>query len=111
VAGIMGAGRSWTVWMISVLSIPQVGGRDAEVGVAQLSLDHDEGDALPGHLNSMRVPELVGREPAPYSGDLGSPAQLHPHAGGCAWAAACRASQYAEQRADGEARADREPRK
>jgi len=40
-AGIIGADRSWTAAMISVLSIPQVPGGDGEVGMLELSLDHE----------------------------------------------------------------------
>ena len=41
--------------------------------MAELSLDHNEWHALAGHLDGVRVPELVGREPAPYAGGLGNP--------------------------------------
>jgi hypothetical protein len=43
----------------------QVDARDGEVGVSELSLDHDERDALVRHLDCVRVPQLVRREPTP----------------------------------------------
>jgi hypothetical protein len=42
--------------------------------MAELPLDHYEWHALAGHLDGVRVSELVGREPTPYSGGLGCPA-------------------------------------
>jgi len=37
----------------------KVDARDAEVGVSELSLDHDERDALVRHLDRVGVPQLV----------------------------------------------------
>ena len=52
VAGIIGAGRWWTAWMISVLSIPRrIGGGGPEVGMTELPLDDDQRDAFAGHLD------------------------------------------------------------
>jgi hypothetical protein len=63
VAGIIGAGRSWTAWTISVLSIPaQVNRGDREVGVAQLALDDEQRHPLARHLDRVRVSQLVRRE-------------------------------------------------
>jgi hypothetical protein len=77
VAGIIGAGRWWTVWMISVLSIPR---RYAEVipevGMAELALDHQQRDGLAGHLDRMRMPELEWREAAANPGGQRGVAQL-----------------------------------
>jgi hypothetical protein len=41
---------------------------DTEVGMAELALDDDERDAFVGHLDRVRVPELMRREAAPDSG-------------------------------------------
>lgn len=38
-----------------------------EVGVPELALDHDERDALVRHLDRVRVPQLVRREPPAYT--------------------------------------------
>jgi hypothetical protein len=43
----------------------QVDGGRAEVGVAELALEHVERHALAGELDGMRVAQLVRREPAP----------------------------------------------
>jgi hypothetical protein len=37
----------------------QISGRDREVGMPELSLDHDQRDSLAGHLDRVRMPELV----------------------------------------------------
>jgi hypothetical protein len=37
----------------------QVIGRDAEVGVTKLALNHDERHTFAGHLDSVRVAQLV----------------------------------------------------
>jgi hypothetical protein len=42
----------------------EVSGCDREVGVTELALDHDQRDPLTRHLNRMRVPQLMRREPA-----------------------------------------------
>jgi hypothetical protein len=45
--------------MISVFVDPaQVGRGDSQVGMAELSLDHNKWHALAGHLDSVRVPKL-----------------------------------------------------
>jgi len=40
----------------------QVDARDPEVRVTELALDDDQRDALPGHLDSVSMPKLVGRK-------------------------------------------------
>jgi hypothetical protein len=40
----------------------EVDARDAEVGVSELALNDDERGAFVRHLDSVSVPELVGRE-------------------------------------------------
>ena len=46
----------------------EVNARDTEVGVPELALNDDEWDAFVGHLDRMRVPQLMRREPPPHSG-------------------------------------------
>jgi hypothetical protein len=46
----------------------EVDARDAEVGVSELALNDDKRDALVRHLDSVSVPELVGRESTPDAG-------------------------------------------
>ena len=40
---------------------------DAEGGVSELALDHDEWDALVRHLDRVSVPKLMRREPPPHA--------------------------------------------
>ena len=42
---------------------------DAEVGVSELALDDDQRDAFAGHLDGVRVAELVRREAPADAGD------------------------------------------
>ena len=49
----------------------EVDARDAEVGVSELALDDDERDSFVRHLDSVRVPELVGREATSHAGFSG----------------------------------------
>ena len=51
---------------LRVIDSLEVGRGDPEVRVPQLALDDDERDAFVGHLDGVRVPELVWREPASY---------------------------------------------
>ena len=67
-AGIMGVGRSWTAWMISVLSIPR---RYAEVipipacpGWRRIT----SRDPFAGPLDGVCMAVLMGREPPPHAG-------------------------------------------
>ena len=34
------------------------------MGMSELALDHEQWDALAGHLDCVRVPGLAGREPS-----------------------------------------------
>jgi hypothetical protein len=54
----------------------QVHGGDAEVGVAELALDHDKRDAFVCRFNRMCVAELVRCEPEAHSGKLRGSSQL-----------------------------------
>jgi hypothetical protein len=47
----------------------QVDRGDREVRVSELTLDHDQGDALVGHLDCMGVAQLMRSEPATDSGE------------------------------------------
>src|SRR2546423_15687443 len=71
----------------------------------ELALDDQEGNSCAGHLDGVRVPKLMGREPAPHSGCLGGAAQLRSQTRRRAWSSACRAAQNAQQRADRQMRA------
>ena len=44
---------------LGVLDALKVDGRNAEVGMPELPLDHDERDALAGHFDSVGMAELV----------------------------------------------------
>jgi hypothetical protein len=48
----------------------------------ELALDHDERDALMRHLDRVRVPQLVRREPSPHTGQSSEPAELTASRGG-----------------------------
>jgi hypothetical protein len=53
----MGAGRRWTVLMISLLSNSfEIDAGDAEVGVPELALDDHQRHALARHLHRVRMP-------------------------------------------------------
>jgi hypothetical protein len=75
----------------------------------ELALDDEERDTRAGHLDGVRVPELMGREPSAHPGSLGRAAQLRSQARRRASSSACRAAQNAEQRADRQRRAVSEP--
>ena len=68
--------------MISALSMPlEVDRRDAEAGVAQLTLDDDQWHALAGHLDGVRVAQLVRRKAATHAGLCSDVSQLSAHRG------------------------------
>jgi hypothetical protein len=73
-----------------------------EMGMPELALDDDQRHALVGHLDRVRVPELMGREPAPDSRCDGGPAQLSARGRRLPVASGGRALDHAEQRADRE---------
>src|SRR5215211_522994 len=56
---------------LGVVDALQIDRGDAEVGVAELALDDDQRQALAGHLDGVRVAELVRREASPYAGLAG----------------------------------------
>jgi hypothetical protein len=65
------SGRRWK---------PEVNGRDTEVGVSELALDDVQRHALPGHLDGVRVTQLVRSEAAPHAGLRSGAPQLLAHA-------------------------------
>ena len=75
----------------------------------ELSLDHDQRDPLAGHLDRMRMPELVRREPATNTRLLSGVMQLAADPGGGARPSACRTPQNAEQHAGRQGKAEFEP--
>jgi hypothetical protein len=68
--------------------------------VAELSLDDDQGDAFAGHLDGVRVSKLMGCEAPPDAGLRGGVAQLGARRAGRPCAAAGRAGDDGQQRAD-----------
>jgi hypothetical protein len=54
----------------------QIDAGDAEVGVSQLALDHDQGNSFVRHLDSVCMAELVQREAASNAGAGGRVVQL-----------------------------------
>ena len=64
VAGIMGGRRVNGVDDLRVIDSLEVDRGDPEVRVPLLALDDDERDAFVGHLDGVRVPELMWRDPA-----------------------------------------------
>src|ERR671910_3526087 len=85
---------------LGVVNASEVDRRDAEVGVTELALDHDQRHTLTGHLNGVRVPELVRREASPYAGRAGDAPELGAGGGSRPRAPARRAVDDAEQRSD-----------
>src|SRR5215212_8730553 len=55
---------------LGVVDALQIDRGDAEVGVAELALDDDQRHALAGHLDGVRVAQLVRREAPPHPGGL-----------------------------------------
>jgi hypothetical protein len=79
--------------------VVDLGRRYREVGVARLALGHDQRDSFAGHLDRVRVPELMRGEATANAGGLGSAMELSTEPGWSARAPLCRAAQDAEQRA------------
>jgi hypothetical protein len=75
----------------------------------ELALDDQERNSFAGDLDGVRVPNLMGREPAPHPGCLSGAAQLRSQARRRAWSSACRAAQRAGQSADRQRRTVSEP--
>ena len=52
---------------LRIVDTAEVSGGDGKIGVSELALDHDQRDPLAGHLDGVRVSQLVRRESAPHS--------------------------------------------
>src|SRR3990170_1404456 len=61
---------------LGVVDALQIDRGDAEVGVAELALDDDQRHALAGHLDGVRVAQLVRRKAPPYAGLARDASQL-----------------------------------
>jgi hypothetical protein len=48
---------------LAAIDAPEVGGRDAEIGVPELPLDHNGRNSLVRHFDRVSVPQLMRREP------------------------------------------------
>jgi hypothetical protein len=68
--------------------------------VAELALDHDQRYTFTRHLDRVGVPELVRREPPPYTSCGGGPAQVGSRGGARPPSAAGGTIDHAEQRPD-----------
>lgn len=95
---------------LGVVDSAEVHGGDGEVGVTELSLDDQQRHSVAGHLHRMRVAKLVRREPTAHPSSTGSDVQLGSDAGRCPRSATCGTAQHAEQRPDGDRRAQLQPR-
>src|ERR1019366_10670128 len=72
----------------------------------ELPLDDDERDAFARHLDCVRVPELVWREPASHSCSCGGASELPARGRGFPVASGGGAVDHAEERADTETGAE-----
>jgi hypothetical protein len=61
---------------LGVVDALQVDGRDTEVAVAELALDHDERHALVSHLDGVCVSKLMRGEPPAHSSGGRRPPKL-----------------------------------
>src|SRR2546423_14820012 len=66
---------------LGVVDPAQVGGCDPEVSMTELPLDDYQRDAFAGHLDCVRVAELVRREPTAHPCRAARLAQLDPDPG------------------------------
>lgn len=82
---------------------------DREVGVSELALDHDQRDPFACHLDGVRVPQLVRREPATHPGRECEVMELGADTGWCERPAAGRSAQNTEQPADRQVAAELQP--
>jgi hypothetical protein len=85
---------------LGVVDSAEVSGCDREIDMAELALDHDQRDPFARHLNRVRVPQLMRREPATDPGGNRDVVKLCADASRRAWAAACRTAHDAEQPSD-----------
>lgn len=107
--------RSWSlvngVDDLGVVNAPQVHGRDCQIGVPKLALDHQQRDPLARHLHGVCMAELVRREPSSHPSTRGNLMQLGADPGRSPRSSARWTPQDAEQRADWKLGAQREPRR
>jgi hypothetical protein len=82
---------------------------DAEVGVSELALDHDQGHAFTCHLDGVCVAQLMRSEATAHTGDRGHPSQLLASGRGFPATSGGRAADHAQQRSDRQRRSDLEP--
>jgi hypothetical protein len=61
---------------LGVVDAAQVDGGDPEVGMPELTLDDHERHVLARHLDSVSMPELMGRKPPTHPGCDRGVAQL-----------------------------------
>ncbi len=78
--------------------------------MAELALDHDQRDPLAGHLDRMRVPQLMRREAAAHTGRAGGVMELTADPGGRIRVSACATALDTEERAGRQCCARLEPR-
>ena len=64
--------------------------------MAELALDHDQRDTLVGHLDRVRVTQLMRGEPATHTGKSGGPSELLASGGGLPMPTSGCAVDYAE---------------
>jgi hypothetical protein len=95
---------------LGVVNALQIDACDPEVGVPELALDDDQRHPLVGHLHSVGVAQLMGRQPAAHPGPDAGATQFSADGGGRPRAAAAGAVQHAEQRADRQLAAVLDPR-
>jgi hypothetical protein len=87
---------------LGVVNPLQVNRGDPEMGVPELALDDHQRDALMGHLDRVRMPQLVGREATPDPRHRGSSSQLAARGRRLPVASGGQAVDHAQQWADGE---------
>jgi hypothetical protein len=94
---------------LGVVDPSEVDRGDREVGMPELALDDEQRHAFARHLDRVGVAELMGREPASYTGSGGGVVELQADTGGRPRATGGRASKDAEQSADRERGAQLQP--
>jgi hypothetical protein len=87
----------------------QINARDTEVRVSELPLDHDKRDTFVRHLDRVRVPQLVGREPPSHACGPGRVMQLFARRRRFPTSSGSRSVNHAQHRADRQLAADLEP--
>jgi hypothetical protein len=87
----------------------EVDAGDAQVGVSELALDHDEGDAFVRHLDRVRVPELMRRESTPDTSSGSCVVELFACRRRLPPSSRGRSVDHAQQRADRKLPAELEP--